>query len=185
MATIDSIIKRRFTKQLENSDKTVYDLFEYKNVDVQMKNWKTGETIIDMKGLEFPKDYTQNACNIVTSKYFRKAGLNDDKGYEYSMKQVADRMVGFWTDALVDEGLITDGEQKQILYDELVYGLLSQKWAPNSPQWFNTGIIIDGMNTYGLFYLEGYVFRRKKVLFCIEGQHAYINSSISKAHCKA
>jgi len=136
----NDVIKRVFTKELEDNDKSVYDLFEYKLVDVHMKNWKTGATIIDMKGLEFPVGYSQNACNIIASKYFRKAGLSDARGYEYSMKQIADRMVGFWTDALQDEGIIQDKEQKQILYDELVYGLLSQKWAPNSPQWFNTGI---------------------------------------------
>jgi ribonucleoside-diphosphate reductase alpha chain len=157
MSTIDKTIKRKFTKELEQSKKTVYDLFEYKLVDVHMKNWKTGETLVDMKGLEFPVGYSQNACNIIASKYFRKAGLNDERGYEYSMKQVADRMVGFWTAALVDEGLIDDGEQKQIVYDELVYGLLSQKWAPNSPQWFNTGIkrnydITGGKS--GLYYYD-------------------------------
>ncbi len=127
MSGLDNIIKRRFTRELDISDKSVYDLFEYKLVDVHMKNWKTGKTIVDMKGLEFPKGYSQNACNIIASKYFRKAGLSDERGHEYSMKQVADRLVGFWTDALVDEGLIEEGKQKQILYDELVYALLSQK----------------------------------------------------------
>ena len=151
------IIKRHFTKELTRGGKSVYDLFEYKTVDVVMKNWKTGETIVDMKGLEFPAGYSQNACNIIASKYFRKAGLSDKYGYEHSVKQVADRMVGFWTDALADEGLIEDGEQKRILYDELVYALLSQKWAPNSPQWFNTGIKrnygVTGEKS-GLFYFD-------------------------------
>lgn len=64
MATINQIIKRNFTKELENSDKSVYDLFEYKTIDVKMKNWKTGETILDMKQLEFPVDYSHNACKI-------------------------------------------------------------------------------------------------------------------------
>ncbi len=57
------------------------------------------------------------------------------------MRQVADRMVGFWADALMDEGLFDTKEEWKIVYDELVYGLLSQMWAPNSPQWFNTGIM--------------------------------------------
>jgi ribonucleoside-diphosphate reductase alpha chain len=151
MHNIDSIIKRIFTKQLEGSKKTVYDLFEYKTVDVIMNNWKTGEVILDMKGLEFPVSYSQNACNIIAAKYFRKAGLKDKRGYEYSMKQVTDRLVGFWTDALLDEGLIQNDEQRQILYDELVYAFLSQKWAPNSPQWFNTGI----KRNYGITYEKG------------------------------
>ena len=157
MQTIDSLIIRKFTKELENSNKTVYDLFKYKKVDVYMQNWKTGEVIIDMKALEFPEDYSQNSCNIIASKYFRKAGVSGEYDYEHSMKQVADRMVGFWADALFAEGLLTDNNQWQILYDELVYALLSQKWAPNSPQWFNTGIkrnydITGGKS--GLYYYD-------------------------------
>jgi len=140
MQNIDSLISRKFTRELENSSKSVFDLFKYKKVDVHMKNWKTGETLVDMKNLEFPEDYSQNSCNIVASKYFRKAGVNGEFDHEHSMKQVADRMVGFWADALLEEGLLKDRNQWQILYDELVFALLSQKWAPNSPQWFNTGI---------------------------------------------
>ena len=45
MQTIDSLIKRKFTKELEDSNKSVFDLFEYKTVDVFMKNWKTGEIL--------------------------------------------------------------------------------------------------------------------------------------------
>lgn len=157
MQNINSMITRQFTGELVNSNKTVFDLFKYKNVDVHMKNWKTGEVLVDMKGLEFPEDYTQNSCNIIASKYFRKAGLSGEISHEQSMKQVADRMVGFWADALLEEGLLKDKEQWQILYDELVFALLSQKWAPNSPQWFNTGIKrnynIDGGKS-GLYHYD-------------------------------
>ncbi len=140
MYKFDSLLKRHFTKELESTSKSVYDLFEYKKCDVLMKNWKTGETILDMIDLEFPCDYSQNSCNIIAAKYFRKAGVNDKRGHEHSIKQIADRLVGFWVDSLYDEGLLSDENQKQILYDELVYAFLSQMWAPNSPQWFNTGI---------------------------------------------
>lgn len=157
MSNIDSLISRRFTKELENSNKSVYDLFKYKTVDVHMKNWKTGEVLVDLTGLEFPENYSQNSCNIIAGKYFRKAGLDDEYGYEHSMKQIADRMVGFWVDAMFAQGLIFNKEQWQILYDELVYALLSQKWAPNSPQWFNTGIKrnygITGEKS-GLYYYD-------------------------------
>ncbi|MBN2879345.1 MAG: vitamin B12-dependent ribonucleotide reductase [Clostridia bacterium] len=157
MAKIDSIITRHFTKSLENSNKTVYDLFEYKTVDIHMKNWKTGETILDMKQLEFPVNYSLNACKIIASKYFRKSGVDNERGHEYSMIQVADRLVGFWADALLKEGLLDDKAQWQIIYDELVYAFLSQMWAPNSPQWFNTGIMrnynIPGEKD-GLFYYD-------------------------------
>ncbi len=134
-----NIITRHFTKELENSDKNVFELFKWKKVNVVLTNYSTGEVMTDMKDLEFPEDYSQSACDIIASKYFRKKGVNNERGIEYSLKQVADRMVSFWTDALLDEKLIT-AEQQKIVYDELVYMLLSQMWAPNSPQWFNTGL---------------------------------------------
>ncbi len=133
--------KRVFTKELEkHPEKSVYDLFDWKTVDVKMENYKTGETIFDLKELEFPEDYSQNACNIIASKYFRRNGVDNEAGHESSMREVADRMVGFWADAIRDEGLIQTDEEWQIFYDELVFALLSQMWAPNSPQWFNTGL---------------------------------------------
>ncbi len=73
------------------------------------------------------------------------------------MRQVADRMVGFWVDALQDEGLVETKEEAAVLYDELVYTFLNQMFAPNSPQWFNTGIkrnygITGGKS--GLYYYD-------------------------------
>ncbi|MFR6312070.1 MAG: ribonucleoside-diphosphate reductase, partial [Anaerofustis stercorihominis] len=139
--SINNIFTRRFTKELERDpNKTVFDLFEYKRVDVEIFDYKTNKNIFEMKDLEFPEFYSKNACNIIASKYFRRAGVGSADGHETSMKQVADRMVGFWADALVDEGLIRTKEQYSIFYDELVYALINQMWAPNSPQWFNTGI---------------------------------------------
>ena len=132
-------IARHFTKELSET-KTVYDLFQWKRVDVKLLHHKTGEYLTDMEDLEFPADYSQSACDIIASKYFRKKGI-PGRGYEHSMKQLAHRMVAFWTEALQDEGLVNE-EEKKIVYDELVYMLLAQIWAPNSPQWFNTGLKI-------------------------------------------
>ncbi|MDR2520011.1 MAG: vitamin B12-dependent ribonucleotide reductase [Eubacteriaceae bacterium] len=153
-----SLFARKFTKELEeNAGKTVYDLFRYKKVDALITDYKSGATILDMRGLEFPEGYSKNACNIIASKYFRKAGVGPEGGHETSMRQVADRMVGFWADALRDEGIIENDEQWHIFYDELAYTLLAQMWAPNSPQWFNTGIKrsygISGDDD-GLFYYD-------------------------------
>ncbi|NLW71126.1 MAG: vitamin B12-dependent ribonucleotide reductase [Eubacteriaceae bacterium] len=139
--SVSALFERKFTAALANSPgKSVYDLFEYKRVDAYLTNYSTGEVIVDMRDLEFPENYSKNCCNIIASKYFRKAGCNTPTGGENSMKQVADRMVGFWADALREEGLIENDEQYAIFYDELVFALLSQMWAPNSPQWFNTGL---------------------------------------------
>ncbi|NTW72023.1 MAG: vitamin B12-dependent ribonucleotide reductase [Eubacteriaceae bacterium] len=147
MSHLQNVIKRVFTTELEkNKALSVYDLFQWKTVDVFMKNWKTGKVILDMSELEFPEGYSQNACNIIASKYFRKAGVNNEFGYERSMRDVADRLVKFWADALKDEGIVKTKEDYRIVYDELVYSFLCQMWAPNSPQWFNTGLY----NSYGI-----------------------------------
>lgn len=137
----DSLIKRYYTKELEgNKNLTVYDLFKWKKVDVILKDYKTGNVLVNMTNLEFPENYSQNACDIIASKYFKKALIPNEVGYENSLKMVAHRMVNFWCEALKDEGLITTEEEFAILYDELVYAFLNQMYAPNSPQWFNTGL---------------------------------------------
>ena len=141
----DHNIVRFFTKPLESGDKGVYDLFEWKKVSVQLINHKTGESILEMEGLEFPAHYSQAACDIIASKYFRKAGVPGEQEGEHSMRQLVHRMVNFWTLALEDEGLLNK-EQSQIVYDELAYMMLAQMWAPNSPQWFNTGLF----HAYGI-----------------------------------
>jgi ribonucleoside-diphosphate reductase alpha chain len=137
---LNQLFKRVFTRELENSNKTVYDLFDWQIIDVMMKNYQTNEIIFEMNELEFPTDYSQNACNIIATKYFRRKGIPNHLGHEHSMREIADRLVGFWADALLEEGLIKDQDQWQIFYDELVYAFLNQMWAPNSPQWFNTGL---------------------------------------------
>lgn len=137
----DRVVKRVFTKELENNPNlTVYDLFKWKKVNVTMKDYKNNKILVDMKDLEFPESYSQNACDIIASKYFRKTGVPNKLGYENSMKMVAHRMVNFWREALLEEGILEDNHQADIFYDEMVYALLNQMYAPNSPQWFNTGL---------------------------------------------
>lgn len=132
-------LERYYTKGLEGSKKTVFDLFKWKKVDVLLKNHATGAVITEMRGLSFPEQYSQSACDIIASKYFRKKGVNNSRGYEFSMKDIVHRMVSFWTESMLDAGVIAP-DQRGILYDELAYMMLAQIWAPNSPQWFNTGL---------------------------------------------
>ncbi len=156
MSVLAPVIKRHFTKEIEERKCTVFDLFEWKRCDVLLKDHKSGKVLTDMRDLEFPSHYSQTACDIIASKYFRKAGVPGEPGHETSMRQVADRMVSFWVKALVDEGMIS-GEEADVLYDEVVFAILAQMFAPNSPQWFNTGLklkygIAGGMNE--LFYYD-------------------------------
>ncbi len=165
MKDLKDLFKRYYTKELEiNKGKTVYDLFNWGKRDVLLKNYKTGEIIVDMKNLEFPEHYSQNAVDIIASKYFRKAGVNNELGYEDSMRLVVHRMVNFWAESLIDEKIITNSEEKQIFYDEMVFGLLNQMYAPNSPQWFNTGLKLSYGIEGGQNDLYYYDIEQKKVV---------------------
>lgn len=144
MNSLKDLFKRYYTKSLEtDKSKTVYDLFKWKKVNVNLKDHKSGKVLVNMSDLEFPIHYSQSACDIIASKYFRKAGVPSKTGSETSMRQVAHRLVNFWTEALKDEKIIKTEEEACIFYDEMVYGLLNQLYAPNSPQWFNTGLSLS------------------------------------------
>ncbi len=155
MENIDNIFKRYFTQILENNKtKDVFSLFKWKKVNVLLKDYKTGNTIYDMKNLEFPDHFSQTACDIIATKYFRKSGVPNDCGMENSFKMVVHRLVSFWISALKDQKLIKTDQQEQIFYDETAYALIDQRFAPNSPQWFNTGLALsynikgEPQNTY-------------------------------------
>ncbi|MEN5083398.1 vitamin B12-dependent ribonucleotide reductase [Bosea sp. TWI1241] len=78
-------------------------------------------------------------------------------GSEISSKQVFDRLAGCWTYWGWKGGYFTSEEDAQAFHDELRFMLASQMVAPNSPQWFNTGLHwaygIDGPGQ-GHFYVD-------------------------------
>ncbi|OQW54087.1 MAG: ribonucleotide-diphosphate reductase subunit alpha [Proteobacteria bacterium SG_bin9] len=61
-------------------------------------------------------------------------------GSELSSKQVFDRLAGCWTYWGYKGGYFSSEEDASAFYDELRYMLAMQMVAPNSPQWFNTGL---------------------------------------------
>ena len=171
---LGDLLKRHYTVKLKDlqkqkKDATVYDMFSWKKVDVVMKNYLTGETIIDMVGLDFPEHFSQNACDIIASKYFRRTGVNTEDGKETSYRQVVHRMVSFWVASALDEKLITS-EESAILYDELAYMMCAQMWAPNSPQWFNTGLNV----AYGIKgEPQGHYYYDEKLGKVVESKDSY------------
>ena len=68
-----------------------YDEVTWETRDVVQQNWKTGETIFEQRGVEFPDFWSVNASTIVTTKYFRGA-LGTD-GARDRLKQLIDRVV--------------------------------------------------------------------------------------------
>ena len=61
-------------------------------------------------------------------------------GSETDARQVFDRLAGTWTYWGWKGGYFTNEDDAETFYDELRYMLATQKAAPNSPQWFNTGL---------------------------------------------
>src|ERR1700691_6097815 len=76
---------------------------------------------------------------------------------ESSCKQVFDRLAGTWTYWGWKRGYFSSGADAQAFFDEHRYMLAMQMVAPNSPQWFNTGLHwaygIDGPSQ-GHFYVD-------------------------------
>ncbi len=64
----------------------------------------------------------------------------DRYGSEITAKQVFDRIAGCWTYWGWKGGYFDEEADAQTYYDEMRYMLCAQMGAPNSPQWFNTGL---------------------------------------------
>src|SRR5680860_1566143 len=68
-----------------------YDAVSWERRDVVQTNWKTGDTVFEQRGVEFPDFWSVNASTIVTTKYFR--GAVGTEAREWSLKQLIDRVV--------------------------------------------------------------------------------------------
>src|SRR5690606_32111564 len=78
-------------------------------------------------------------------------------GGETSAKQVFDRLAGTWAYWGWKGGYFDTEEDARAFYDEMRFMLAAQMGAPNSPQWFNTGLHwaygIDGPSQ-GHYYVD-------------------------------
>ena len=149
-------ITRRFTEPGQDP----YDSFDWARRDSKIVN-PDGSVVFEMTEAEIPAKWSQVASDIMVSKYFRKAGVpqidgegnaivdedgNPLTGPERSAKQVFDRLAGTWRHWGEKGGYFASTEDADAFEDELKYMLAAQIAAPNSPQWFNTGLF----QAYGL-----------------------------------
>jgi ribonucleoside-diphosphate reductase alpha chain len=114
-----------------------YDEVTWEKRDVVQQNWKTGVTIFEQRGVEFPDFWSVNASTIVTTKYFR--GAVGTEARETGLKQLIDRVVLTYVKAGKDHGYFGSPEDAEIFEHELTYALLHQVFSFNSPVWFNVG----------------------------------------------
>jgi ribonucleoside-diphosphate reductase alpha chain len=143
-------VERRFTT--EGTD--VYETVEWSRRDSRITN-PDGSVVFEMLGAEIPAQWSQVAADIMVSKYFRKAGVpqfDDDgnpildgdgnpvTGPEQSARQVIKRLASTWCWWGEQNGYFASATDAAAFEDEIAYMLLHQMAAPNSPQWFNTGL---------------------------------------------
>ncbi|CUH52975.1 vitamin B12-dependent ribonucleotide reductase [Shimia marina] len=152
-------IQRRFTKTGQDA----YADLNFVTTESEIRN-PDGTIVFRLENVEVPASWSQVASDVIAQKYFRKAGVpaklrtirekgvpeflwrsvpaNDDValGGETSSKQVFDRLAGAWTYWGWKAGYFSSEEDARAYFDEMRYMLATQRAAPNSPQWFNTGI---------------------------------------------
>lgn len=152
-------ITRRFTR--EGQDPFAAIEFAPRTSVIRNPN---GSVVFEMTDVMVPAKWSQVAVDILAQKYFRRAGVPahrvhvhedgvpgwlqksrpaaDDTplGGETDSRQVFHRLAGCWTYWGWKGGYFTSERDARAFYDETCFMLAAQMAAPNSPQWFNTGL---------------------------------------------
>ena len=151
-------IERHFTTVGQDA----YSDLNFVTTQSEIRN-PDGSVVFRLDEVEVPAKWSQVASDVIAQKYFRKAGVPSklqkikeegvpeflwrseaakgaEMGGETSSKQVFDRLAGAWAYWGWKGGYFTTEEDAQAYFDEMRHMLATQRAAPNSPQWFNTGL---------------------------------------------
>ena len=151
-------IDRRFTRRSSDHARIdPYESVEWERRTSRILN-SDGSVVFEAKDVEIPASWSTIAGDIMASKYMRKAGipqldasgqpLRDASGKivtgpETSTRQVVRRLVNCWRHWGEKYGYFATPNDAEAFGDELAFMLLHQMAAPNSPQWFNTGLNLE------------------------------------------
>ena len=171
-------IERHFTEESQSP----YQTINFKKITSEIKN-PDGSLVFKLDDLEVPESWSQVASDIIAQKYFRKAGVpnklkrKNEKNIpswlsprepdveaqdlsfssEKNSQQVFDRLAGAWAYWGWKGGYFSSEDDAKSFFDEVRFMLAKQMIAPNSPQWFNTGLNwaygIDGPSQ-GHFFVD-------------------------------
>jgi ribonucleoside-diphosphate reductase alpha chain len=151
-------VSRRYT--VEGQDP--FSAFNFLQRDSRIAN-PDGTVVFEMKNLVAPEQWSQVAVDVLAQKYFRRAGVSaqteavPEKGVpewlqrrrpvagsalggETDARQVFRRLAGCWTYWGWKGGYFDTESDARAFHDEVCHMLAAQAAAPNSPQWFNTGL---------------------------------------------
>lgn len=150
-------ITRKFTRQNDGP----YADIAFKTVKSVLR--KADGTVMSETGdFKVPESFSQVASDIMARKYFRRAevpvktrkvaeagmptwlhkriAVGKSTSGENDARQVFDRLAGCWTYWGWKGGYFDSEDDASAFNDELRFMLATQMAAPNSPQWFNTGL---------------------------------------------
>jgi len=113
-----------------------FDQVEWELRDAVIGSEK-GSIVFEQRGVEIPRAWSQQATNIVVSKYFRGHIGSPDR--ERSVKQLIGRVVDTITGWARKQKYFASDDALQAFSDDLKHLLVEQKAAFNSPVWFNCG----------------------------------------------
>ena len=176
----------RIARHYTTDDGSPREDLAYRTTACEIRN-PDGSVVFSLDGVEVPAGWSQVACDVLAQKYFRKAGIatrrkrvpeadvpewlwrsepdtdaaadtgDAPSGGERSAREVFHRLAGTWTYWGWKAGYFDAETDARAFYDELVAMLALQVAAPNSPQWFNTGLHwaygIDGP-AQGHYYVD-------------------------------
>jgi len=158
---------RTATSEIRNPDGSV--VFRLENFEVPAQFSQVAADILAQKYFRkagVPAKLTRFEENDVPSFLWRSladqealADLPEEErtGSEKDARQVFDRLAGAWAYWGWKGGYFDGEEDASAFFDEMRYMLATQKAAPNSPQWFNTGLHwaygIDGPSQ-GHYYVD-------------------------------
>jgi ribonucleoside-diphosphate reductase alpha chain len=157
-------IKRHYTKPNE----CPYSSIGFKKVKSEIRSLDGIKHSNEIE-FSVPENWSQVACDILAQKYSRKTGISsklkaiketgvpswlyrhepndsDLKGKknirsgETDARKIFDRMAGCWAYWGWKGGYFSTEQDALVFFDEIRYMLATQIAAPNSPQWFNTGL---------------------------------------------
>ena len=151
-------IERRFT----TAEGGAYDGVAFAERDSRLTN-ADGTVAFETSGITVPAPWSQLATDIIAQKYFRRAGVPRETvrvaeenvpewlrrsepaagvalSGETDAREPFDRMTGTWTYWGWKYGYFDSEDDALAFRDELANMLATQRAAPNSPQWFNTGL---------------------------------------------
>src|SRR3712207_9195704 len=96
-----------------------------------MTNWRDGSINFEQRGVEFPAEWSINATNIVTTKYFRGAVGTPQR--ETSLRQLIDRFALTYGAAGCEHGYFASERAAEVFDNDLISMLLHQYFSFISP----------------------------------------------------